>query len=216
MIAVEPFVCNAFAQNTYIVYDEDRKEAFAVDAGMCEEAERLAFDRFLKQRQLTLKFLINTHLHLDHIFGNRFIADRYGVPLYYAKEDEFLLNDFASQAAAFGLQVGAEHLPPVSENSFSDGFSVAFADSEIKTISTPGHSPGSVLVYLPSESLLFSGDTLFRGGVGRTDLPGGNTVQLKESLKMTAAAFDESVKILPGHGLPTTLAFEKKYNPFLI
>lgn len=216
MIAVEPFVCNAFAQNTYIVYDEDRKEAFAVDAGMYEEAERLAFDRFLKQRQLTLKFLINTHLHLDHIFGNRFIADRYGVPLYYAKEDEFLLNDFASQAAAFGLQVGAEHLPPVSENSFLDGFSVAFADSEIKTISTPGHSPGSVLVYLPSESLLFSGDTLFRGGVGRTDLPGGNTVQLKESLKMTAAAFDESVKILPGHGLPTTLAFEKKYNPFLI
>ena len=71
MIAVEPFVCNAFAQNTYIVYDEDRKEAFAVDAGMYEEAERLAFDRFLKQRQLTLKFLINTHLHLDHIFGNR-------------------------------------------------------------------------------------------------------------------------------------------------
>ena len=83
-------------------------------------------------------------------------------------------------------------------------------------IPAPGHSPGSVLVYLPSESLLFSGDTLFRGGVGRTDLPGGNTVQLKESLKMTAAAFDESVKILPGHGLPTTLAFEKKYNPFLI
>ena len=216
MIAAEPFVCNAFAQNTYIVYDGERGEAFAVDAGMYEEAERLAFDRFLKQRQLTLKFLINTHLHLDHIFGNRFITDRYGAPLYYAKEDEFLLNDFASQAAAFGLRVGGEHLPPVSENAFSGHFSLTFAGTEIKMIPAPGHSPGSVLVYLPSESLLFSGDTLFRGGVGRTDLPGGNTVQLKESLKMTAAAFDESVKILPGHGLPTTLAFEKKYNPFLI
>lgn len=216
MIAAEPFVCNAFAQNTYIVHDGERGEAFVVDAGMYEETERLAFDRFLKQRRLTLKFLVNTHLHLDHIFGNRFIADRYGVPLYYAKEDEFLLNDFASQAAAFGLRVGGEHLPPVSENAFSGHFSLAFAGTEIKMIPAPGHSPGSVLVYLPSESLLFSGDTLFRGGVGRTDLPGGNTAQLKESLKMTAAAFDESVKILPGHGLPTTLAFEKKYNPFLI
>ena len=209
MIAAEPFVCNAFAQNTYIVYDGERGEAFAVD-------ERLAFDRFLKQRQLTLKFLINTHLHLDHIFGNRFITDRYGASLYYAKEDGFLLDGFASQAAAFGLRVGGEHLPPVSENAFSGHFSLTFAGTEIKMIPAPGHSPGSVLVYLPSESLLFSGDTLFRGGVGRTDLPGGNTVQLKESLKMTAAAFDESVKILPGHGLPTTLAFEKKYNPFLI
>ena len=216
MIAAEPFVCNAFAQNTYIVYDGERGEAFAVDAGMYEETERLAFDRFLKQRQLTLKFLINTHLHLDHIFGNRFITDRYGAPLYYAKEDGFLLDGFASQAAAFGLRVGGEHLPPVSENAFSGHFSLTFAGTEIKMIPAPGHSPGSVLVYLPSESLLFSGDTLFRGGVGRTDLPGGNTVQLKESLKMTAAAFDESVKILPGHGLPTTLAFEKKYNPFLI
>ena len=216
MIAAEPFVCNAFAQNTYIVYDEDRKEAFAVDAGMYEETERLAFDRFLKQRRLTLKFLVNTHLHLDHIFGNRFITDRYGASLYYAKEDGFLLDGFASQAAAFGLRVGGEHLPPVSENAFSGHFSLTFAGTEIKMIPAPGHSPGSVLVYLPSESLLFSGDTLFRGGVGRTDLPGGNTVQLKESLKMTAAAFDESVKILPGHGLPTTLAFEKKYNPFLI
>lgn len=216
MIAAEPFVCNAFAQNTYIVYDGERGEAFAVDAGMYEEAERLAFDRFLKQRQLTLKFLINTHLHLDHIFGNRFITDRYGASLYYAKEDGFLLDGFASQAAAFGLRVGGEHLPPVSENAFSGHFSLTFAGTEIKMIPAPGHSPGSVLVYLPSESLLFSGDTLFRGGVGRTDLPGGNTVQLKESLKMTAAAFDESVKILPGHGLPTTLAFEKKYNPFLI
>ena len=176
----------------------------------------MAFDRFLKQRQLTLKFLINTHLHLDHIFGNRFITDRYGASLYYAKEDGFLLDGFASQAAAFGLRVGGEHLPPVSENAFSGHFSLTFAGTEIKMIPAPGHSPGSVLVYLPSESLLFSGDTLFRGGVGRTDLPGGNTVQLKESLKMTAAAFDESVKILPGHGLPTTLAFEKKYNPFLI
>ena len=166
MIAAEPFVCNAFAQNTYIVYDEDRKEAFAVDAGMYEEAERLAFDRFLKQRQLTLKFLINTHLHLDHIFGNRFIADRYGVPLYYAKEDEFLLNDFASQAAAFGLRVGGEHLPPVSENSFSDGFSVAFADSEIKTISTPGHSPGSVLVYFHRKSFFSAATPFFAAGWG--------------------------------------------------
>ena len=216
MIAAEPFVCNAFAQNTYIVYDGERGEAFAVDAGMYEETERLAFDRFLKQRRLTLKFLVNTHLHLDHIFGNRFITDRYGASLYYAKEDGFLLDGFASQAAAFGLRVGGEHLPPVSENAFSGHFSLTFAGTEIKMIPAPGHSPGSVLVYLPSESLLFSGDTLFRGGVGRTDLPGGNTVQLKESLKMTAAAFDESVKILPGHGLPTTLAFEKKYNPFLI
>lgn len=216
MLQVEPLICNPFAQNTFIVYDEEKGTAFAVDAGMYEESERLAFDRFLRQRKLTLQFLINTHLHLDHVFGNRFVAETYRVPVYYHKADEFLLPQMKEQGALFGIPVEDRHSVPLSEAAFTGEKTVDFSGYEIRLIPVPGHSPGSILLLLPEEELCFSGDLLFRGGVGRTDLPGGNTAQLKESLRKVKEILPPETRILPGHGLNTTAGTEQKYNPFFI
>ena len=216
MLQVEPLICNPFAQNTFIVYDDDNRKAFAVDAGMYEESERLAFDRFLRQRELRLQFLINTHLHLDHVFGNRFVAETYRVPVYYHKADEFLLPQMKEQGELFGIPVEEIHRCPQSDAAFTGEKTVGFAGREIRLIPVPGHSPGSVVVLLSEDGICFSGDLLFRGGVGRTDLPGGNTAQLKESLRKIGELLSPDIRILPGHGLDTTVAAERKYNPFFI
>lgn len=216
MIRIEPLICNPFAQNTFIVFDEDSREAFAVDAGMYEESERLAFDRFLHQRKLNLRFLINTHLHLDHVFGNRFVVETYRVPVYYHKADEFLLPQMKEQGELFGLSVGERHSVPLSDAAFFGEKTVGFSDRKIDLIPVPGHSPGSVLVLLPDEQICFTGDLLFRGGVGRTDLQGGNTAQLKESLHKVKEMLPPETRIFPGHGLNTTIGNERRYNPFFI
>lgn len=216
MLQVEPLICNPFAQNTFIVFDEESREAFAVDAGMYEESERLAFDRFLKQRQLSLKFLVNTHLHLDHVFGNRFIIEKYGVPVYYHKADEFLLEQMKAQGAQFGISVEESRIPPLSETAFDDTKTVPFADTAVELLPMPGHSPGSVLVWLPSQEICFSGDLIFRGGVGRTDLPGGHTPTLKASLRAVKELLPPQTRLFPGHGFNTTMETERKYNPFFI
>lgn len=214
MLSIETFVCNPFSQNTFLVYNQETKNAFVVDAGMYEEDERLAFQRFIKQKKLSLQYVIQTHLHLDHIFGNRFLVETYNPTVYYHKDDEFFIPQLESQGVLFGLPILEEHKMSTSTSAITQKIKLPWDDGFIDLIPAPGHSPGGLLVSLAQQKILFSGDLLFRGGVGRTDLEGGNMRQLLDSLKSMKEIFPPETVVYPGHGMETTLATELRLNRF--
>ncbi|MCD7971750.1 MAG: MBL fold metallo-hydrolase [Candidatus Azobacteroides sp.] len=209
---VKQFAFNPFPVNTYLVYD-DTKEAVIIDPGMVSEKEREELDNFILENGLTVTHLLNTHLHFDHVLGNNYIFYKYGLKPEAHADDLFLLNGLKSQAALFGFSV--EEDPVSLKNYLDEKDTVLFGNSSFKIMHVPGHSPGSLVFYSPAAGILFAGDVLFQGSIGRTDLPGGNYDVLMKSLKDKVLTLPEETVVYPGHGYATSIQKEKYTNPFL-
>lgn len=193
--------------NCYLVYCGETRDCLIIDPGA--EPEKII--KAIKENNLHPIALINTHGHVDHIGANLEIKNKFGLPLYLHQADLNLLQQAHKGELSFFIQ--AKPSPPPDEF-LEDGQEIEFGHCKLKVIHTPGHTPGSVSLY--GEGLLFSGDTLFNGGVGRTDLPGGDWSELQKSLKEKILSLPDETEVLPGHGPMTTIGREKAENPFLL
>ena len=202
-----------FGVNTYVLWDPASHEAIIVDPGMTSQEERDALDDFLQRNGLRATQLVNTHMHLDHIFGNTYVRDRHGLPVKAARADEFLGLTLNEQAARFHLPVKAEDHGIDEE--LKDGDTLRLGDEEIKVLAVPGHSPGSIALYAPESGFVITGDALFAGSIGRTDLPGGDHRLLLDGIRAKLLPLPGDTLVLPGHGPATTIGAEKAANPYL-
>lgn len=204
---------NPFQENTYVVWDEATMEAAIVDCGALFPQEEERIDVFVNDNNLKIKHILNTHLHLDHCFGNAWAAERYGVLPMAHEDDETLLARMGEQARMFGLpfEVRTEKLGGY----LKDGDVLTLGENRIEVIHTPGHSRGGLCFYIPSAGWLISGDSLFEGSIGRTDLEGGSYATLIKSITERLMTLPEDTVVYPGHGSYTTIGDEKKSNPFL-
>lgn len=204
---------NPFQENTYIVYDEESLEAAIIDCGALFPQEEERIGCFVTENGLTIKYVLNTHMHLDHCFGNFWAAETYGVLPMGHSDDESLLARMGEQARMFGLpfEVKAQKLGEY----LNDGDVLNLGNKEIRVIHTPGHSRGGLCFYIPSAGWLLSGDSLFEGSIGRTDLEGGSYATLIKSIQERLLTLPEETVVYPGHGPYTTIGDEKLSNPFL-
>lgn len=204
---------NPFQENTYVVWDEASMEAAIVDCGALFPQEEERIEAFVSDNNLKVKYILNTHLHLDHCFGNAWAAERYGILPMAHKDDETLLARMGEQARMFGLpfEVKTEKLGGY----LNDNDVLMLGENEIKVIHTPGHSRGGICFYIPSAGWLISGDSLFEGSIGRTDLEGGSYATLIKSITERLMTLPEETVVYPGHGPYTTIGNEKRMNPFL-
>jgi len=195
--------------NCYIVGDEKSKEAIVVDPGGNVENILDA----LKEDDLKVKMIINTHAHFDHIGGNKGLSEATGAGIYIHPDEKEMLMSMNSMAMHFGTEVEQS---PAPAGFLNDGDIIKLGDKlTIQVLLTPGHSPGSICLYIKDENMVIDGDLLFQYSVGRTDFPGGSHAELIKSIKTKLFPLGENVEVYPGHGPPTTLKQEKKYNPFL-
>ena len=214
MLKVKQFVFNLFGECTYVVSDEDSREAIVVDPGMADPSELDRFDKYVEDNHLRLTGIVNTHMHLDHCFGANYVKDRYGVPVRAHIADAFLGNTLAEQALRFGMRAhGGDSV--MIDAPLADGDSIVIGNDSLKVIHTPGHSPGGICLYSPSGKFLLAGDTLFKGSVGRTDLPGGDARTLAGSIHSRLFALPDDTLVLSGHGPSTTIGREKAANPYV-
>jgi len=211
MIHIKKFTFNPFQENTYIAYDET-KECIIVDPGCYDENENSILKTFIEQENLKPVALINTHCHLDHIFGNKFVADTYNLSPVMHKLDSPMLEYAPMAASKYGVHLG--ELPEVT-NFIEEGDVVKFGNSEFEIIFTPGHAPGHVCLVNKKENITLSADVLFHLSIGRTDLPMGDHETLLSSIREKLFTLDPEMVIYPGHGPKTTIGFEKANNPFL-
>lgn len=211
MLNVHFFTFNAFEENTYIISNH-KKECWIVDPGMYEKRETDEFISFIEKEQLQPKSIINTHAHLDHIFGVNAIKEKYGIEFGIHQAELPVLKRGAETAAMFGIRFGNV---PVADFYIADGKPLQLGDDFVDVSFTPGHSPGSVSFYYPEGGWVIAGDVLFSGSIGRTDLPGGNFDTLIKSIRTQLLTLPDNTTVLSGHGPATTIGDEKKYNPFL-
>lgn len=202
-----------FAENTFIVFDVLSHEAAVIDAGMLYDDEWQDFSDYVEKGHLKIKYLLNTHLHIDHLFGVAEAVRRYGVGLSASSADSILSDRVEQQAAMFGIRRKMEQIK--IEHPLADGDEIRLGNSTLKVIATPGHSLGGICFYSADDGLLFSGDSLFQTGIGRTDLLGGDYATLIHSITDRLLTLPDDTKVLPGHGPSTTISQERQYNPFL-
>ena len=211
-MTVKTFTFNPFQENTYLVYD-DNKQAIVFDCGIILDYEKKAFDAYIKDNHINIVKVLNTHLHLDHQFGNRFLAETYQVKPEAHVEDEFLLDNVKAQGAMFGIPIKDE--PQPIDAYIIDNQEFEVGSMRFKALHVPGHSPGSVAFYFEEEGCVFVGDVLFKGSIGRTDLPKGDYATLIRSIQNRLLPLPDSTVIYSGHGPATTITEEKANNPYL-
>ncbi len=195
--------------NCSIFGDEQTREAIVVDPG--DEVEQI--NAVLKKHQLKVKAIVITHAHIDHVAGAQLLRTQTNAPVYMNDRDKGLLDLLDTQAAWLGMEKPPAR--PDIDSSSSEGTVLTLGAAEFQVIETPGHTPGSQCLWIPSENKLIAGDTLFRDSIGRTDLPGGDSRQILRSIKTKLLDLPEDAVVLPGHGAPTTIGREKERNPFL-
>ena len=200
-------------ENTYIIWD-DTLEAAVIDAGNMNERENEVLAKFIADNGLKPKYALNTHGHFDHLLGVDFLREKYGAQLAMSSKDEFLLKGASVSAELFGVK--ADALPEAIDVDLEGKESIKFGNTELKIIPTPGHTPGHVAFFEPVSKVLFTGDTLFRESIGRTDLPGGDYSWIMRSIIENILPLGDDVKIYPGHGETSDLGHESMYNPFVV
>lgn len=203
---------NMFGENMYILWDEETHEAVVVDPGMMRDAEREMVDKFIKGQELNVKHILLTHLHIDHITGARWLADQTGADVCGSALDAQLGRELPEQVAQFHINI--ETQPLELDRNLADGDTIPLGNEMIQVLHVPGHSPGGLAFYLSQSGLLISGDTIFNGSVGRTDLMGGDMAQLINSIHEKILPLPDETVIASGHGPTTTIADEKRCNPF--
>jgi len=211
MIKVKVFTFSPIQENTYVLYNEDKK-AIIIDPGCYFPAEKEQLHQFIQTNELEVVKLLNTHCHLDHVFGNKWVYETFRTPLHIHPDEEAMLKMAPLSGDKWGLpfenyQGPLQFLHP--------GDTVLLGNDALKVIFAPGHSPASICFYSESQAFLIGGDVLFRESIGRTDLPGGNHALLLQSIRNNLFVLPDEVKVFPGHGLTTTIGYEKRNNPFL-
>ena len=212
MIIVKKYVFNPFMENTYIIWDEESKVSMIIDPGCSNEEEEKTLASFVEERKLVIKYLVNTHCHIDHFLGCKFAKDKFN-PIYYVPENDIpLLQNAEAQASMFGIEMKK---PPSPDEYLSERKVLSLGNSSIKLLFTPGHSPGEYCLYFEEEKFCIVGDVLFQKNIGRTDLWGGSYDVLIGSIKEKLLTLPDDVIIYSGHGDNTTVGEEKISNPFL-
>jgi glyoxylase-like metal-dependent hydrolase (beta-lactamase superfamily II) len=206
-------IFNPLQENTYVVWDETL-EAVVIDAGNMSENENATLEQFLSERGLKPVYALNTHGHFDHLMGVEFLRSRYGAKFAVSSKDKFLVESAKQNAAMFGI--GGGDIVEVIDVDLEGMESIKFGQTELQIITTPGHTPGHVVFYEPQAKVLFTGDTLFRESIGRTDLPGGDYSWIMNSILEKIIPLGDDVKVYPGHGETTDIGHESMYNPFVV
>ena len=213
MITVKQFTFNFFGENTYLLYDKT-KEAVLIDCGCITPDEENRLSDFIDKNNLTLKKLLNTHYHFDHVIGNAYIFHKYGIrPEIHRGEKNANTPTLNMQASKFGIPMNFEEIEPA--RNIEDNEDIHFGHSVLKAIFAPGHSPASLVFYSEADKFLIAGDVLFLGSIGRTDLWGGDYNTLIESIRNRLLTLPDDTTVYPGHGPSTTIGAEKNSNPFL-
>ena len=210
MLSIQTFTFNAFSENTYVAFDET-KEAVIIDPGCYSSQECAELAEFISEQKLIVKYLLNTHCHIDHVLGNYFVKEKYKVPFLIHEIEEKVLRAVKSYAPNYGFPNYSEVLPDAY---LKEGEKLKFGNVAWDILFLPGHAPGHIGFYDKPEKKIFSGDVLFEESIGRTDLPGGNFETLIESIHQKLFALPDDVTVYSGHGSTTTIGYEKMYNPF--
>ncbi len=211
MLNIKSFVFNPFQENTYVIINAKR-ECWIVDPGMYEAEEVGSFMEYLENNKLSPQAIINTHTHIDHIFGVQALIDKYHIPFGVHEQDLPVLNNAAGSAMLFGFDFKKV---PQSTFFIRENEPLILGDETLEVRFTPGHSPGSISFYYAPGKWVVAGDVLFSGSIGRTDLPGGNFETLINSIRTQLFTLPDLTAVYPGHGPATNIIHEKKYNPFL-
>ncbi|MDB5286889.1 MAG: fold hydrolase [Mucilaginibacter sp.] len=211
MASIQSFVNNPYQENTYILYD-DSLECVIIDPGMYTATEQNTVVNFIKTNNLKPVLLLNTHCHVDHVLGNKFVFDQYGLkPKFHIGESE-VLEAVIAYAPAMGFRYEPSPLP---DEYLPETGTISFGNTELQLIFAPGHSPAHLCFYDKDANLLVGGDVLFRSSIGRTDLPGGNYNLLIQNIKEKLFLLPDDCTVYPGHGPETTIGYEKQHNPYL-
>lgn len=214
MFKIQTFTVNFIQENCYVISDETG-EGVIIDCGAFYPEEREAIDKYLQLEGIKLRHMLNTHGHFDHIFGNQHIHQNYGLKTKLHELDVQTYDSSKAQMLQFMHRELPLEVAPLGET-FVEGDVIHFGSHNLSVIHTPGHTPGSCCFYCESESVLFSGDSLFRHSIGRCDLPGGDPDALPHALVTKILTLPPTTKILPGHGDPTYVGEEKEKNPYLL
>jgi glyoxylase-like metal-dependent hydrolase (beta-lactamase superfamily II) len=209
MINVLRFVFNPFQENTYLIWN-DSGDCAIIDPGCLERSEENLIREAIAERGLKPKMLLNTHCHIDHVFGNAFAAKEYGLKPVIHRDEAPVLNAVPAVASMYGLPY-----VPSPEPAYYDDDHLFLGDDRFEVIHVPGHSPGHVALYGKADGILISGDVLFKRSIGRADLPGGDMDTLLRSISERLMVLPEETKVYPGHMEETTIGEEKRFNPFL-
>jgi len=211
MFTIRSFTFSPIAENTYVLYNETG-DCIIIDPGCYFGNERLELSDFIAENGLRPKYLLNTHCHLDHVFGNKFIHETWQLEPYLHANEQLVLEN----APMAGLQWGMpfdNYKGPL--HFLREGDLIRLGTDELKVLFTPGHSQGHICFYCPQQGFIIGGDVLFKMGIGRTDLPGGDFDTLVSSIRNQLFVLPGETVVYPGHGEPTTIGFEKTNNPFL-
>ena len=211
MLTLQAFTFNPVQENTYVVYNE-KKDCCIIDPGCYFASEEAQLKGFIEENGLQPRYLLNTHCHLDHIFGNRFIHQTYGLELHLHQKDLPVLERGPASGESFGLSF-ANYDGPL--HFLEEGDEVRLGEDVLQVLFTPGHSPGSISFYNAAQHFVIAGDVLFAGSIGRTDLPGGSFDVLAQSIRTKLYALPGNVVVHPGHGPSTTIEKEMVSNPFV-
>jgi len=210
MITIKRLEFNPFRENTYVISD-NTGECIIVDPGCQEPEEQELLLEYFKEKQLKPVKIVNTHCHIDHILGTAFLHDKFRLPFLIHLEEKPLLKASIAQGEFFGLEV---QTPPDPTGFLNEGDTVTFGNSVIAVIHIPGHSPGGIVLLNMNQKCMFTGDVLFQGSIGRTDLPGGDYESLVSSIRQKLLILDPDIRVYPGHGPDTTIGTENQSNPF--
>jgi len=211
MAQIHLFTNNPYQENTYILYDETG-ECAIIDPGMETAGEQNAVVNFIRDNKLKPILLLNTHCHIDHVLGNKFIFEMYGLKPQFHQGELPVIEAVVFYAPSMGIRYDVSPLP---DDYLPETGTVKFGKTELQLIFAPGHSPAHLCFYDKDANLLVGGDVLFRGSVGRTDLPGGNFTQLMDNIEQKLFTLPDDCTVYPGHGPKTTIGYEKQTNPFL-
>lgn len=213
MFNVQRIECNPLQENCYVVSDESR-ECVIIDCGAMYDEELAALDHYIADNQLKPLHLLATHGHLDHNFGNAHMFRKYGLKVEICVEDQELVERLPEQARdIFGIEIPADQ--PSAGRLLGNGDVITFGSHQLQVLQTPGHTHGSCLFYCAEEHTAFTGDTLFRMSIGRTDFAEGSWTEMEKSLRDVVAKLPKETIVLSGHGPQSTIADELRYNPYL-
>ncbi len=213
MFNVQRIECNPLQENCYVVSDESR-ECVIIDCGVMYNEELAALDHYIADNQLKPLHLLATHGHLDHNFGNAHMFRKYGLKVEICVEDQELVERLPEQARdIFGIEIPADQ--PSAGRLLGNGDVITFGSHQLQVLQTPGHTHGSCLFYCAEEHTAFTGDTLFRMSIGRTDFAEGSWAEMEKSLRDVVAKLPKETIVLSGHGPQSTIADEIQYNPYL-
>jgi len=212
MTQIQIFEFSPFAENTYVLWDETG-ECAIFDPGCYTQEERDELRAFIAEKKLRPVRLINTHCHLDHVFGNPFVQKTWGIGLEIHEGELPVLASFEGVCQMYGIPF--EGTQPLPTNFIEKGDTIQFGNTRLKVLFTPGHSPASISFYCAESGFVLAGDVLFHESIGRTDLPGGNMETLLESIRTQLFTLPDETIVYSGHGPATTVRHEKEYNPFL-